>query len=162
MQNVRYLAEVLVAGAPLPPGASRWLGTVLLRAADDETFALVRALGLDGASRRAALLQRRDGLIRALAATWSGSTRAVTLSVQGELRRYGSICWPRERSLPTLPDTTPLRRRLCHQIFGTDPSPPTGYRQLYDIVAVCNFVAVETAHPSADTALDEHGNEGSR
>lgn len=161
MRDVRAIAAALVAGAPLPPGAGAWLGGALQRAADDESFALARALGLDGASRRAARLHRRDGLIRALAGTWTGSTRAVTLSVQGELRRYGSVAWPRERSLAALPGTAPERRRLCHQIFTADPSPPTSYRQLYDIVSMCDFVAVETAHYPADTALDEHENEGS-
>lgn len=159
--DLRRLAETLVAGEPLPPDTGRWLGGVLLAAADDETFALARALGLDGASRRAALLQHRDGLIRELAGTWTGSTRAVALNVQGELRRYGSVCWPRERNLPSLPDTASERRRLCYQVFRADPSPPTSYRQLYDIVSMCDFVAVETAHCPADTALDEHENEGS-
>lgn len=162
MRDVRAIATALVTGSPLPPGDAVWLGATLQRAADDESFALARALGLDGASRRAALLQRRDGLIRALAATWSGSTRAVTLNVQGELRRHRSICWPRERSLPALPATAPERRRLCHQIFSADPSPPTGYRQLYSIIGMCNFVGVETAHGPADTAPDEPQNEGRR
>ncbi len=160
--DLRRLAETLAAAEPLPADVSRWLGSVLKAAADDETFALARALGLDGASRRAALLQRRDGLIRALAATWSGSTRAVTLNVQGELRRYGGIAWPRERSLPALPATAPERRRLCHQIFSTDPSPPAGYRQLYGIVGMCNFVDVETAHGPGDTGIAQYESEGSR
>lgn len=160
MRDVRAIAAALVTGSPLPPADGAWLGAVLQRAADDETFALARALGLDGASRRAALLQRRDGLIRALAATWAGSARAVTLNVQGELRRYGSVAWLRERNLAALPDTASERRRLCHQIFAADPNPPMGYRQLHSIVSVCNFVAVETAHSPADTALDGLPSEG--
>ncbi len=160
MRDVRAIAAALVNGSPLPPGDGAWLGAALQRAADDESFALVRALGLDGASRRAALLQRRDELIRALAATWSGSMRAVTLNVQGELRRYGSVCWPRERSLASLPDTAPLRRRLCHEVFATDPSPPTSYRQLYGIIGMCNFVGVETAHGHGDTAVAQYESEG--
>ena len=161
MYDVRAIAEALVAGSPLPPGAGAWLGAALQRAAADESFALARALGLDGASRRAALLQHRDGLIRALAATWTGSTRAVVLNVQGALRRYAGTGWRHERNLESLPDTASERRRRCHQIFRADPSPPTSYRQLYGIIGMCNFVDVETAHGPDDTALDGHENEGS-
>ena len=134
VDRLRRVADALAAGELPPADDASWLGRALAGwlVAD---VPLDAALALPWGWRRDARHARRDALLRELAAGYGGTARARALALQAELRHYGSVGWPRDRSLTRLPDSTSLRRRQLHRLFSLDDSPPTSLRRL---VEVCN------------------------
>jgi hypothetical protein len=117
--RLRSLALALEAGDPLDPVEARWLEKAPWLARDAR--------------------ERRDGLIRALGASFSGTVRAKALRVQAEIRHYGSVCWPNDRRRGE-PYPRSDRRVTPYEMFTLDPDPPQSERQLNTILAaeVCN------------------------
>jgi hypothetical protein len=115
----------------------RWLAAGLLHylEAAPSGIDLDRALGLATAPGgspwwRVPTMAERDRLIRYLAADLGGRTNQRAAQLQQRLRRYASSAWPRDRAskAPTAANA------MLYQIYLLDPDPPTGIRQLTEII----------------------------
>ena len=59
--------------------------------------------------------------------------RAKAAEVGREIAHYAGTCWTRDRARGgPYPDSP--RRRLLFDLFTADPTPPSGFRRLFDII----------------------------
>jgi hypothetical protein len=128
--RLRRLADAL---ATANDDDARWAARAFRRylAAPDQ-LELEQALGLRSGRPwwRIERYEARDDLLREVAQGFAGKTHAKATALQQSLRRYGASAWPRDRvyKQPTAANT------LLFQIYTLDPNPPTGIRQLTEII----------------------------
>ena len=128
--RLRRLADAL---ATAEDADTQWVARALQRylAAPDQ-LELDQALGLRSGRPwwRIERYEARDALLREIAKGLAGKTHAKANTLQQSLRRYGASAWPRDRvyKQPTAVNT------LLFQIYTLDPNPPTGIRQLTEII----------------------------
>ena len=128
--RLRRLADVL---ATAEDADAQWAARAFVRylAAPDQ-LELEQALGLRS-GRPWWRIERhwaRDALLREVAEGLAGKTHAKATTLQQSLRRYGASAWLRDRvhKQPTAANA------LLFQVFTLDHSPPTGIRQLTEII----------------------------
>jgi hypothetical protein len=128
--RLRRLAELL---ADADDADAQWAASALKRylAAPDQ-IELDQAFGLSGGRPwwRIERYEARDALLREVAQGLAGKTHAKATTLQQSLRRYGASAWLRDRvhKQPTAANA------LLFQVFTLDHSPPTGIRQLTEII----------------------------
>lgn len=128
--RLRRLAELL-AGAE--DADAQWAALALKRylAAPDQ-LELDQAFGLGGGRAwwRIERYEARDALLREVAKSLAGKTHAKANALQQSLRRYGASAWLCDR----VSKQPSAANALLFQIYTLDPNPPTGIRQLTEII----------------------------
>lgn len=136
-ERLRRAADVLdIAGgpelAPVADGLRRYLEGAAEGARLDRELGLIASPGATPWWERDRLA-RRDDAIRGLAASFPGSATARAAEVGRDIRHYAGTCWARDRGRGgPYPDSP--RRRLLFDLFTADPTPPSGFRRLVDII----------------------------
>ncbi len=129
-RDLRVTAERLAMSST--SSADQAIGRVMLAVLDGERPE--DALGLPPQWRQTLRHAERDDLLRRLAESLPGSTRAKAVALQAELRSYAATSWPRERFTERLPESSSPRRQLLHRLFRLDDNPPASLRRLIDIL----------------------------
>ena len=133
---MRVVALLDAAGDPELAPVADGLRRYLMNAA--EGARLDRELGLVGGPGSSPWWEqdrigRRDAAIRRLAASFPGSASAKAAEVGREIAHYAGTCWTRDRARGAPYPDSP-RRRVLFDLFTADPTPPSGFRRLFDII----------------------------
>jgi hypothetical protein len=136
-ERLRRAAEILAAAddpevAPVAAALCRYIEGAADGARLDRELGLIASPGATPWWERDRLA-RRDDAIRKLAASFPGSASAKAAEVGREIAHYAGTCWTRDRARGgPYPDSP--RRRLLFDLFTADPTPPSGFRRLFDII----------------------------
>lgn len=125
----------------------------LLRQAEDLELAAAelraRAAALAAQEREAAVL---DAL-----ALYGGSPSGRAKALATDLASYAGNGWIRERSLVTLADDAPSKRRAWHRLLRSRHGEPIGWRQIFNIAEVSNDgpLRLQTCSSESDHTMQE-------